>query len=257
MPFHGAFDGTMRTVSKRSVNARLDRLEQLKGLLKDRDHVTASELAKELGVSLRTLNRDLAVLRAAGAPIESDRGRGGGLRLDRGWSLGRLHLRQEEAVDLLLAMAIAEKLNSPLLLRQLPALRRKIVASFGEAYQARIRLLRRRIFVGAPASPGILANYEPPAPQELMPIVEAFFNLRRVEIAYSDRYGVPTVRKVEPQFLYYAAPIWYLLAHDRLRNDIRSFRVDRIRGITVLEQSFRPAAPEPYLAAVELGTSGI
>jgi hypothetical protein len=52
--------------------------------------VTAGELAEELGASLRTLNRDLGLLRDSGLPIESDRGRGGGLRLKRNWALGRL-----------------------------------------------------------------------------------------------------------------------------------------------------------------------
>ena len=59
------------------------RLEELKGLLKAREHVTAAELSAELGVSIRTLNRDLEILRDSGIPIESDRGRGGGLWLQR------------------------------------------------------------------------------------------------------------------------------------------------------------------------------
>jgi predicted DNA-binding transcriptional regulator YafY len=244
-------------MTRRDTKSRLVRLDELKGMLKDRDHVTAAQLASELSVSLRTLNRDLALLRDSGLPLESDSGRGGGLRLARSWSLGRLHLSQEEAVDLLLSMAIAEKLNSPLLLRQLASLRRKIVASFGEAYQDRIRLLRRRILVGTPATAQILAGYAAPSRLRLSPIVDAFFNLRCIEIGYSDRNDMLTKREIEPQFLYYSAPIWYLLAFDLLRNDIRYFRVDRIKHVTVLESSFRAARPERYLAAAEQGISGI
>src|SRR5262245_27142661 len=131
----------------RSDAARLRRLEELKGLLKSREHVTAGELAAELGVSLRTLNRDLEILRNSGVPIESDRGRGGGLRLQRNWALGRLHLSPPEAIDLLLSMAIAERTNSPLLLRELGAVKRKIVAAFPESYQPKIRSLRKRILI--------------------------------------------------------------------------------------------------------------
>ena len=67
----------------RSTTSRLNRLEELKGLLKAREHITAGELAAELRVSLRTVRRDLEILRDGGMPVESDRGRGGGLRLHR------------------------------------------------------------------------------------------------------------------------------------------------------------------------------
>ncbi|NJO35709.1 MAG: HTH domain-containing protein, partial [Rhodospirillales bacterium] len=82
------------------------------GAAQGAEHVTAAELAAALGVSMRTLNRDLELLRDGGVPIESDRGRGGGLRLQRNWALGRLHLSPAEAIDLLLSIAIAERMNS-------------------------------------------------------------------------------------------------------------------------------------------------
>src|SRR5215217_576002 len=126
-------NGTCLFMSDRATSSRLHRLEQLKGLLTARDHATAAELCAELGVSLRTLRRDLAILRDGGIPIESDRGRGGGLRLHRSWSLGRLHLGSAEAIDLLLSIAIAERMNSPVLLQQLAGIRRKIVAAFAES----------------------------------------------------------------------------------------------------------------------------
>jgi len=163
----------------RAALSRLDRLEELKGLLKAREHVTAAELAGELGVSLRTLNRDLEVLRGSGVPIESDRGRGGGLRLQRNWALGRLHLSPVEAIDLLLSIAIAERMNSPLLLQQLAPIKRKIVAAFSESYQPKIRSLRRRILVGKPASEAVLATFSQPERGALTGIAEAFFDMRR------------------------------------------------------------------------------
>ena len=119
-------------MADRRTSSRMHRLEELKGLLKAREHVTAAELAAVLGVSMRTLNRDLELLRDSGVPIESDRGRGGGLRLQRNWALGRLHLSPAEAIDLLLSIAIAERMNSPLLLQQLAAIKRKVVAAFSE-----------------------------------------------------------------------------------------------------------------------------
>jgi predicted DNA-binding transcriptional regulator YafY len=244
-------------MKKRQTRSRLNRLDELKGLLKAREHVTAAELAGELGVSLRTVNRDLEILREMGTPIDSDRGRGGGLRLQRNWALGRLHLSPEEAVDLLLSMAIADRMNSPLLLRHLVPVRRKIVAAFGESFQSKIRSLRKRILVGSPASAEVLASYKEPHAKPLGSIAEAFFILHCVAITYVDRNGVVTRRDVEPQFLYLSVPVWYLLAFDRLRGAIRYFRADRIRDATLLDQGFRLADPKPYLEAAEEGIEAI
>jgi predicted DNA-binding transcriptional regulator YafY len=237
----------------RATSSRLHRLEELKGLLKARDHVTAAELAEELRVSLRTVNRDLAILRDLGIPIESDRGRGGGLRLYRNWALGRLHLSPAEAIDLLLSIAIAERLDSPLLMQQLASVKRKIVAAFGDRHQSRIRSLRKRILVGRPASPRIAASFSPPQKRALAGVAEAFFNQQCIAIDYADGSGRLTSRTVEPQFLYLSLPVWYLLAWDQLRGAIRYFRIDRIRSVSVLASSFRLADPRPYLAEAERG----
>jgi predicted DNA-binding transcriptional regulator YafY len=233
------------------IAARLDRLEELKGLLKAREHVTAAELADELGVSLRTVSRDLSVLRRHGTPIESDRGRGGGLRLERHWSQGRLHLRAEEAVDLLLSLALAEAMGLPLFPFTLGRIRRKIAAAFARTFEADIRALRRRVIVAGPASPAVLAGYRKPAAAVLEAIATAFFNLKCIEIDYADRHGTGTRRKVEPQFLLLSPPVWYLLAHDRLRGAIRHFRIDRIAACARLEERFRPAPLKPYLDFAE------
>lgn len=244
-------------MAPRATLSRLQRLEQLKGLLKAREHVTASELAADLGVSLRTLRRDLDLLRDAGVPIESDRGRGGGLRLHRNWALGRLHLSAPEAIDLLLSIAIAERMNSPVLLQQLNAVRRKIVAAFAETHQRQIRLLRKRILIGRPASDHVVASYTPTQRRGLSAVAEAFFEMRCVRIEYVDRRGRLTTREVEPHYLFLNLPVWYVLAWDRLRGAVRHFRVDRMRSVAPLDATFRLADPTPFLAEVEQGSEAL
>lgn len=240
-------------MKQRATSTRLRRLEELKGLLKAQDHVTTTALARELRVSLRTLNRDLELLRDSGIPIESDRGRGGGLRLQRNWAIGRLHFSPAEAIDLLLSITIAERMNSPLLLQHLTPIKRKVIAAFSEGSQSKIRSLRKRILIGQPASGQALASFSPPKRGALDGIAEAFFNRRCIKINYIDQKGATTSRVVEPQFLYLSVPVWYLLVWDRLRGAIRSFRADRITAVTPLETSFRLADPRPYLAEVEEG----
>jgi predicted DNA-binding transcriptional regulator YafY len=147
-----------------SRESRVLRLEALKALLAERDTTTVADLAEELGVSARTLHRDLALLRDMGVPVEGDRGTGGGLRLEPGWSLGRVHLNKSEALGLLLSLTIAEKVGSPLLLDDLRSITRKVGAAFAPAQARRILALRRRILVGQTASDQVLAG-SPPDPQ--------------------------------------------------------------------------------------------
>ncbi len=76
-------------MKRASTTSRLQRLELLKSRLKSGDPMTVASLADELGVSVRTLNRDIDILREQGVPIEADRGRGGGIRMHWEWNIGR------------------------------------------------------------------------------------------------------------------------------------------------------------------------
>jgi predicted DNA-binding transcriptional regulator YafY len=226
-------------MGKGKASDRMERLERLKGLLKASDAMTVKDLAAALDVSIRSLSRDIELLRAQGVPIEADRGRGGGVRLQRQWSFGRLHLDFEEGIDLLLSIALAEKLNSPLLLKRLRSIRQKLATSFPEAQQSRIKMLRNRILVGPPASDRVMETYRMKAPEQLTNVARAFFEMRLLEIRYADEAARMTTRQIEPQFLFLSVPAWYLLAWDRLRDDIRTFRIDRIHRATVMDTMFR------------------
>jgi predicted DNA-binding transcriptional regulator YafY len=233
---------------------RVARLEALKALLADRDVTTAGELADELGVSVRTLHRDLATLRELGTPIDGDRGRGGGLRLERGWSLGRVHLNESEAMGLLLSLTIAEKIGSPLLLDDLRSVTRKVSSAFAPAQARRVTGLRRRILVGQPASEQMLASYRPPQPHIVRPLLDAFTQQRLIGITYADQHNRTTERDIEVQYLYYNLPVWYVLAWDRLRDDVRFFRIDRVDHVHHRPGKFRLRHPDAFLAAGESDT---
>jgi predicted DNA-binding transcriptional regulator YafY len=230
---------------------RAVRLEALKALLAERDYTTAAELAAELGVSVRTLHRDLALLRDLGIPVDSDRGRGGGLRLEHGWSLGRVHLSESEAIGMLLSLTIAEKVGSPLMLNDARTIARKIATSFAPAQARRILAMRRRILVGARASDQVLSSYRAPAGTVTQPLLDAFVNRRMAVIRYQDQHGKVTVREIELQYLYYNVPIWYALVWDRLRDDVRFFRIDRIKNIQLLREQFRLRRDDQFLTAGE------
>ena len=93
---------------------RVDRLDLLARILRDRPGITIAVLAHDLNVSVRSVCRDIDHLRERGYPIEADRGRGGGLRLHSSWGLGKVLLSSEEALCTLLSLAISEKLSFPM-----------------------------------------------------------------------------------------------------------------------------------------------
>jgi predicted DNA-binding transcriptional regulator YafY len=233
------------------TRSRVVRLDALRALLADRDVTTAGDLAADLGVSLRTVQRDLVALRDLGMPIDGDRGRGGGIRLEPGWSLGRVHLNESEALGMLLSLTIADKIGSPLLLEDLRSIQRKVSAAFAPAQSRRIRALRRRVLVGGPASDRILASYSPPQASVTSGLMRAFLYQRVASIRYQDQSGTVTDREIEPQYLYYNLPVWYSLAWDRLRDDVRFFRLDRLQRIQPLAAEFRLRQPDPFLNAGE------
>lgn len=235
------------------MSARLARLEELKALLAEREYTTADDLAADLGVSLRTLHRDIETLRELGVPVAGTVGRGGGLSLERGHSLGRVHLNETEAMSLLLSLAIAEKANSPLLLGDLRSVERKIIAAFAPSQVARIRSLRRRVLIGDPASSKVRATYGPPAPAVTRKLLESFTQQREIEIGYTSVTGVETSRLVEVHYLLYSQPVWYALSWDLLRRDVRSFRVDRIGTIELHTATFRLRPVDAFADSVETG----
>lgn len=239
-----------KNMNRATDAARLERLDLLASRLKSEDVMTTSGLAEEFGVSLRTMARDIALLRDRGLPVEADRGRGGGVRLARHWGVGRLVLTYREAVDLLVSLAIAEQLQSPWMIANLDSIRRKLSASFSPLLKDRIGGLRRRILVGRPASSAVLQGFSVRAPDD-GDLLTAFLELRLLRVHYRDVQGRDTERSIEPQLLLLNYPVWYVIGWDHTRGAVRSFRCDRIVAAGVGEESFKLRPAASFAAAIE------
>ncbi|MCF1708953.1 WYL domain-containing protein [Tabrizicola sp. J26] len=229
---------------------RLDRLDLLASRLKADEPMTVAELAAEFAVSERTLARDLEVLRARGLPVEADRGRGGGVRLHRLWGVGRLTLTAPEAINLLVSLAIAEKMRAPWLLANLDPIRRKLAASFSPALRDQIGGLRRRLLIGTSASAQVVGGFTPPEQTEVAALFSAFLEQRELAFRYAGAVGEERARHVEPQLLLLNYPVWYLLAWDIDSEAVRTFRCDRIRNARSMPNRFTLRPPAIFAEAM-------
>lgn len=202
------------------------------------------------GVSTRTITRDLSLMREQGMQIDADRGRGGGVRLDHTWGVGRLNLSYAEAVDLLISIAVAEKMQSPIFLANLGSVRRQLVASFSLKKRKQVEQLSSRIMIGVTASTFVQAGAQPPTKRVVQALHQAFVSRTELEIRYQREDGECTKRQIAPHYLLLKYPIWYVVARDSLRDGPRIFRCDRIQTAQRTDTSFRLLPKEAFARSI-------
>ncbi|TDE00520.1 helix-turn-helix transcriptional regulator [Jiangella asiatica] len=211
---------------------RASRLMAMMLLLQQRRKVTAADVAAELEVSVRTVYRDIAALQAAGVPLWTESGPGGGIRLVEGWRTSLDGLTGDEAAALFLGgvpSAVADLGLGAVLV----AAQTKVIAMLPPELRGRAARLRERFHVDAP---GWFGPKRPPS--QLEPISAAVWSGRRVDIVY--RRAHRTVRRrLDPLGLVLKAGTWYLVAAHR--RQVRTYRVDRIDDASVrTESAHRP-----------------
>lgn len=196
---------------------------RLLSLMQARSHWPGRELADRLGVSARTLRRDVERLRELGYPVDATSGPDGGYRLAAGASLPPLALDDEEAVALALALQGAAAGAGDDDASAQPALRAlaKVVQVMPPRLRRRVEALRA-VAVGGPwgAAGG-------PDPAVLLALAQACRDAERVALDYTAADGARTQRRVEPHSVVRLGRRWYLLAWDLGRGDWRTLRVDR------------------------------
>lgn len=196
------------------------RLLELLSLLQGRRDWPGGELAERLGVSRRTVRRDVDRLRELGYPIDSLVGPAGGYRLAAGAEVPPLLLDDEEAV----AIAVGLRTAAQAAVEGMEEASLRALVKLEQVLPAR---LRHRLSALQSAE---LLSYRGPTvdPQCLATVGAACRDSERVRFAYRDRGGAETRREVEPHSLVNAGRRWYLVAWDLKREDWRSFRLDRI-----------------------------
>jgi len=225
-------------------------MELLAAQLKQDTLCTVKDLARQHGVSTRTITRDLSIMRELGMQIDADRGRGGGVRLDRNWGVGRLNLSYAEAVDLLISLAVAEQMKSQIFLANLGSVRRQLVASFSPEKRRQVDRLKSRIMIGVTASTFVQTSASATPIRVVQALHQAFITQTELEIRYRREDGDTSNRRIAPHYLLLKYPIWYVVAYDHLREGPRTFRCDRIIAARQTELSFRLLPKEAFEPSV-------
>jgi len=202
---------------------RARRLLSLVQLLQSRGHGTAAELAAELGVSPRTIYRDLEALGSAGIPIATERGPGGGCRLLPGWRTPWMGLEAGEAHALFLAglPGPATELGLGSLLARA---QRKVLAALPARLRAAASLANQRFHLDARG--WFQPQAEHPA---LEALAAAVWSDRRVRFAYERGDGRRVAREVDAVALGLKAGLWYLVG--RVGAELRVYRVSRVSAV--------------------------
>lgn len=207
---------------------RADRLFQLVQLIRGRRLSTAAHLAGRLGVSERTIYRDVAELQHQGVPIEGEAGVG--YRLGSGFELPPLMFTQEEAKALVASVRLAQQGLDPGLAREAEDALGKILSVLPAAARAAAESLA----IYAP-----LFGIDKSNQQRLQKLREAVQARRKVQLHYRDPQDKTSRRTIRPLGCFFWGKVWTLAAWCEARRDFRSFRIDRIQALEVLEGRFQ------------------
>ena len=223
------------------------RLLRLLALLQSRREWSGAELAERLGVTDRTVRRDVERLRSLDYPVTGTTGLAGGYRLAAGKNVPPLLLDDDEAVAVAIGLAGAAAGG----VAGIEASSMSALAKLEQVLPARLRPQ-----VAAVSATEVVVREDGPQvdPGLLAVLAACCRDLEIVAFGYSTRRREPSLRRVEPHRLVTLHRRWYLLAYDPDRSDWRTFRVDRISDVAPTRHHFEarelPAADAAsYLAS--------
>ena len=212
---------------------RISRLVAILTELQTKRILTSTFLAEKFGVSVRTIYRDVKALEQAGVPILTEDGKG--YSLMEGYRIPPVMFTENEANALVTAEQLVLKNKDSSLVKEYATAINKIKAVLLYSTKEKVELLSNRIGV----SPD-LQNINTSSSVTILQKALTTFKVLRITY-HSMNKDEKTERDIEPFALYYSMKeSWTLIAYCRLRKDFRMFRLDRIKKITQLEQSFTP-----------------
>ncbi len=211
--------------------SRLSRLTAILTLLQSKRLVTATAISKKFNISIRTVYRDIKALEASGIPIITEEGKG--YRLMEGYHLPPVLFTEKEANALITAEQLIIKNKDASFIKNYQEALIKVKAVLRYGMKEKVELLSERIVFRQNANNEVTSNY-------LADIQLAITHLKLVQIKYQAlQDNSITARTIEPLALYTTQENWILIAWCRLRNDYRSFRLDKIQQLTIFDETYK------------------
>jgi predicted DNA-binding transcriptional regulator YafY len=210
------------------------RLIHLIQLLQHQPNQKAAHLAAELGVSVRTLHRYFSMLDEMGIPIYAERGPHGGFSLVRGYKMPPLVFSPEEAVAVSLGTGLVEEMWGQIYSGAARSALAKLENLLPDEQRGEVAWARRTL-----VSTGLHRSDL----DELAPTLEKLRRAARqhrcVQMTYqSTTRPHPTQRHLDPYALVHRWGWWYVIGYCHLRGAVRTFRIDRIVELALLEDTF-------------------
>ena len=199
------------------------RLLELLELLQTQPLTTGQQIADQLGIDRRTVRRYVATLQELGIPVEGERGVGGGYRVRPGFRLPPLMLSDEEAIVVVLGLLAARRLGLDTPSESVEGALTKIHRVLPDAVRRRVEALEETLEFTTSAKIGA------PVPGDtVLLLAEAIRRRKRVHMQYRTFDGEEAQRELSAHGLVVHSGRWYLAAFDHGRDDLRTFRVDRM-----------------------------
>lgn len=210
------------------------RLLQLLSLLQTPREWPGGELSERLGVSRRTVRRDVDRLRELGYPVQATMGADGGYRLVAGKAMPPLVLDDEEAV----AIAVGLRAGAGHAVEGVDEASVRALAKLEQVLPSRLR--HRVSTLQAATTPLTSGDGASIAPETLTVMASTIAGRELLRFAYRAKDGAESRRRIEPYRLVSTGLRWYLVAYDLDREDWRTFRVDRVTDPFATGARFTP-----------------
>jgi predicted DNA-binding transcriptional regulator YafY len=221
---------------------------RLLSLLQSRPVWTGPQLSERLGVTTRSIRRDVHRLRELGYPVRATQGAAGGYQLGAGRALPPLLLDDDEAV----AVAVCLRLAAGGTVEGLGEAAVRTLAKLDQVLPARLRGKVRAVH---DATVTLDVQGERVDSDILLTLARACRETERVTFSYAAATGAPSERRIEPHRLVATGRRWYLVAYDLDRSDWRTFRLDRVTAATSTGWRFRPREAPDAAAFVQRSVS--
>lgn len=218
--------------------------------------VTATTLSERFAVSLRTIYRDVDRLVALGVPVEAERGAEGGYRLAGGYHQPPVALTRKETAALLVALAFVRGIRATPLASELETAESKLVSALPKSVKDLLSRAERIIGIEPMAVDVFHHATQAPPVGEWQAALDGFMEgiLASCRVRFEHRNPArDEVREheVEPYGILFDRNLWYLAGRSVDADDLRIYRADRLRNLTVTGMRFR--APKEFSVESLLG----